>query len=160
MKHTSIKALEQQLRAPFTSLPHLFFLAIPSSYERSWYTTYIYKQLKMHIPTLRMEKKSTDLRSIPQDISSLWMDPLLLFYEGGNIKELQPEWVDPAFLQGQYIVVGFNGWSKELEEFFAQNKHQYKSKELRQISYVTFSKNNFINDFKISDWFIKIVFSF
>lgn len=40
---------------------------------------------------------------------------------------------------------------KDLEEFFAQNKHHYKSQELRQISYVTFSKNNFASDLKISD---------
>jgi len=41
--------------------------------------------------------------------------------------------------------------TKDLEEFFAQNKQHYKSKEVRQISYVTFSKNNFANDLKISD---------
>jgi peptidyl-prolyl cis-trans isomerase D len=41
--------------------------------------------------------------------------------------------------------------AKDLEEFFAQNKHHYKSKEMRKISYVTFSKNNFAGDMKISE---------
>jgi len=48
-------------------------------------------------------------------------------------------------------VKNINISAKDLEEFFAQNKHHYKSKETRQISYVAFSKNNFANDLKISD---------
>lgn len=48
-------------------------------------------------------------------------------------------------------VKNINISAKDLEEFFAQNKHHYKSKEMRQISYVTFSKNNFASDMKISE---------
>jgi peptidyl-prolyl cis-trans isomerase D len=39
----------------------------------------------------------------------------------------------------------------EIEEFFAQNKHQYLVPEMREVLYLHFSKKNFAQDFKISD---------
>ncbi len=48
-------------------------------------------------------------------------------------------------------VKNINISQKDLEEFFAQNKFKYQSKELRQVKYVSFAKENFANDLKISD---------
>lgn len=40
---------------------------------------------------------------------------------------------------------------QELKEFFAENKFQYKTKELRKVNYLLFSKENFSKDLKITD---------
>jgi peptidyl-prolyl cis-trans isomerase D len=40
---------------------------------------------------------------------------------------------------------------EEIAEFYAQNKQHYSTPEMRQVSYLHFSRENFVKDFKISD---------